>query len=233
MDNQEKPKKKFYESCWFWTIIIFVGLMIIGSIGQDKGSESSTSLTSQKTYNTQDKVSTQTENSSANLSVKFKEDLNSQITLCDSLLSFDPSKSDLAAIGVEATSFSGMAKIIDKTKNNEDKEIQDLGNKLKLKLIQVQIKQFPLLRKTYGKLLKNELWENDIDVEVLGSDFGTLDFTGASFAINKNIKETHAAMQDVLRLLRFDRVNYRWSKYTEYTYFDLNSPRDSEVIINQ
>jgi hypothetical protein len=87
------------------------------------------------------------------------------------------------------------------------------------------------MRKEYGNLVAKTLWEHDIDVKVYGQSYGTIEFVGALFAANKNIKDTHATLFEMLKLLRFDRANYKWYEYdSNYSYYTIESNADNEII---
>lgn len=81
----------------------------------------------------------------------------------------------------------------------------------------------PQLRKQYVSIIKDKLWENDIDVKTTngGKDIW---FIGGIFAAHKNIKDFEAQTEENLKALGFHRAYYRWvdSDLAEYTYYDLN-----------
>lgn len=87
------------------------------------------------------------------------------------------------------------------------------------------------MRKSYLDHIKDEMWRNDIDVSIEGKSKTTLNFTGGYFASNRNKEEFQTLQQDMLELLRFKRVNYRFTKYDdEYNYYDVKSPKDGDVL---
>lgn len=87
---------------------------------------------------------------------------------------------------------------------------------------------FPILRKAYVKVLKDALWEDDIDVKYSGT---TISFIGGKFAANRNIAEFHDIARDALVKIRFKRVNYKWYKYDEeYSYYTLYPGSDSDPV---
>jgi len=53
----------------------------------------------------------------------------------------------------------------------------------------MQTKEFPILRKEYGKIIANKMWENDIEVTTIGTGRRYINFSGGIFAANKNKKE--------------------------------------------
>ncbi|MBB6271207.1 hypothetical protein HDF26_001634 [Pedobacter cryoconitis] len=111
-----------------------------------------------------------------------------------------------------------------------DKEILKLTKKLRSKLVAKQIENFPKLRKAYYQVVKNRLWEEDILVNVDGSRFTVLKFTGGYFAANKNIKETEQTLDKILTNLRFKQTQYRWYKgQDEYTFYTIDSSKDGSL----
>lgn len=107
----------------------------------------------------------------------------------------------------------------------------NLTAELEKKVIQSQQKNFPKIRKAYGEFLKNKLWEEDIYVELAGPGYSVVKFTGGYFAANKNIKETQETLNEMLQLLRFRQTQYRWHKgQDEFTYYTIDSNRDSEIV---
>lgn len=88
---------------------------------------------------------------------------------------------------------------------------------------------FPKLRKAQGKIWKDALWENDIDVAILGQANTTVRFTAGMFAANKNIKATHEIAGETLRTLRFKRDSYEWYRGADGYQYTMDGP-DDDVI---
>lgn len=107
------------------------------------------------------------------------------------------------------------------------------GNKSADKALQklkaLKQKVYPMLRKRYAEQTSKLLWEHDIECKVVGKRSTEIVFVGALFASNKNIKEYYTTLYDVLNQLRFKRVDFKWySMETEYSYYTIDSPQDSE-----
>lgn len=97
------------------------------------------------------------------------------------------------------------------------------------KLKDLKQKVYPMLRKRYAEQTSKLLWEHDIECKVLGKRSTEIVFVGALFASNKNIKEYYTTLYDALNQLRFKRVDFKWySMETEYSYYTIDSPQDSE-----
>lgn len=130
---------------------------------------------------------------------------------------------------ISASMFGAYANMIESSKKGNEEE-RKLGSQLEKKVQSKQQKEFPLLRKKYAQIIKNKLWEEDIDVELSGTGNTTLTFTAGIFAKNKNIQEAQNTLQEVLNLLRFKTTRYKWYKNSdEFTYYTLETPKDKEI----
>ena len=46
-----------------------------------------------------------------------------------------------------------------------------------------------------------------------------------------HVGDLQSSLEDMLKKLRFDRVNYKWYEYDDkYNYFDLKSPKDVDIV---
>lgn len=128
--------------------------------------------------------------------------------------------------------FGGVKMLIDQAYEYNDPDIDVLAKQLESILINTQIHEFPKLRKAYADYVDTLMWEHNIDAFAKGEAYGTLELVGATFANNANIKTFQLELQDMLKLLRFDRVNYKWYEYdSDYTYFTIDSLLDSEPTV--
>ena len=119
---------------------------------------------------------------------------------------------------------------INEGKSSSVDSVKKAATKLEKLLVEFQKKEFPNLRKTYCSIAKEKLWEENVDVKHLGSPYTTIELSGGYFASNKNIKTTQETIGEVVRKLRFKKVNYRWYKGAdEYTYYNLKTPPDSKL----
>jgi hypothetical protein len=94
-----------------------------------------------------------------------------------------------------------------------------------------QKRMLPGLRISFKERSRELLWEHDIYVRVYGKNNTIVEFSGAVFAANANIKSVHEQVGDVLQKLRFKQARFKWYKgANEYTYYDLtNSPADETL----
>lgn len=130
---------------------------------------------------------------------------------------------DLVLLGAYST-------IIKEGENSDDEKTKKLAKKLKEKVQHLQKTGFPKLRKRYTEIVKNLMWENDIDVySSNGGDI--LNLTGGIFVTNKNIKQIQETIDENMHLFRFKQVRYRWYKGSdEFTYYDISPPKDTEPV---
>lgn len=157
--------------------------------------------------------------------------LKREIESLDKGVDFTGYKESLDAIQMELVLFSAWAINIDEASKSENQEIKSLGEKLKGKVEKIQLSEFPKLRKAYGKIVDKKLWEQNIEVETIGNTSKTIQFTGAIFASNKNKQDTQETLSELLNLLRFKKVNYKWYEYDdEYTYYELDTPKDNAIM---
>ena len=164
--------------------------------------------------------------------VEAKEKLQKEL---DSLAGpFDNSvyRDSVLALQIELALFSTWADMIDTYSKDSNEELQALATELKRKVSALQIKEFPLIRKDYVSVLAKEMWENNVDITSLGGNHKTIVLTAGIFANNKNKADAQRLIQESLQLFRFTQSRYKWYEYDdEYTYYDIESLADSEVVV--
>jgi tetratricopeptide (TPR) repeat protein len=119
----------------------------------------------------------------------------------------------------------------------QDNEIRKLTAQARSKLKKEQRRDFPLLRKELAKTYSEIFWRDNIEVKAIGSGNSRLEFVGIRFANNANIEDFQKQVLinlgaiDIIKLFRFKRIAYRWSKYDdEYTYYSYDTPDDDADI---
>ena len=141
-------------------------------------------------------------------------------------------RGSLPVMQLELALFSAYATIVQEGKNHPDSGVKALANELERKTSQLQVNEFPKLRKAYADMIGKEMWEYNMDLAVGGTANKSITFTAGMFANNANIKQIQGTLQEALILFRFNRANYKWYKYDdEYTYFDIKSESDSKVMV--
>lgn len=167
---------------------------------------------------------------------KSKEQILSQLNKeLNSINNFNNSNynNSVDLILVERELFRAWSKLANQYKKSDTSELKNIASKILKKLPIIQAKEFPIMRKRYGKVTGQKLWENDIYVRTSGAKNEVLNISGAVFASNMNIKNSQIEISSVLEKLRFKEVRYRWYKESdEYTYFRIDAPKDSKLVVD-
>lgn len=159
------------------------------------------------------------------------ERLNREIKSLDEGVDFTGFYNDALGIQMGAALFGTWALMVEEGEQSQNPEAQALAKTLRRKVSQFQTVQFPKLRKAYGSVVREQVWEHNVEVNVYGNANGIIQFTGYVFADNGNKKMIQEIVRDMLKLLRYDQSRFKWYKGdSEYTYFTLNSALDREVI---
>lgn len=159
------------------------------------------------------------------------EQLKREITSIDKGVDFSVYRNTVEALQMELVLFSAWSHTINDALTSDNNEVIALGKELEQKVKNIQINEFPILRKAYKNTIYQKLWKENIETEVLGKKNRTIQFTGGFFANNGNKAQTQETLSDVLKMFRFNTVNYKWYEYDEeYTYYEMDSPNDSELM---
>lgn len=159
------------------------------------------------------------------------EQLKKEIKSIDNGVDFSTYRGTVDLVQMELVLLGAWTNIIEEALEYDDPEVKRLANILKTKVQNLQVKEFPKLRKAYKEAIYKNLWLEDIETAILGNGYTTIQFTGAIFANNKNKQETQDMLNEILHMLRFKRVNYKWYEYDdEYTYYTLKTPSDKELV---
>lgn len=160
-----------------------------------------------------------------------KEQLEREIKAVNDGVDFSTYRGSVDALQLEIVLFGTWADLITKGENSEDTGIQRLARQLKPKIVNLQVREFPKMRKEYAKVVGALMWEHDVYVNPSGSRNVYLNFVGGLFAANKNIKDFQEQLQDAPTLFRFKQTRYRWYKDAdEYTYYTTYEGKDSDLV---
>jgi rRNA maturation endonuclease Nob1 len=165
---------------------------------------------------------------------KIKEQLLREIESIDKGIDFSTyhNASKIEILQLELALFNAWASTIKNGEVSGDVEVQGLAKKLKIKVSNIQIKEFPLLRKQYVKIMAKLLWEEDIEVSANGTSSKYINITGGIFAANKNKQDFQNTIHEVLKQFRFNQSRYRWYKGDDqYTYYTIYEGKDSDLVI--
>ncbi|MCM4150026.1 hypothetical protein DHD05_00340 [Arenibacter sp. N53] len=163
-----------------------------------------------------------------------KEQLERELNSVNAGVDFSSYRETVESLQIELILFGTWARIITDGEKSENSEIQKLAKQLKPKVVKMQLKEFPILRKEYSKIVAAKLWENDIEVSVSGSGNKHINFSGGIFAANKNKQEFQKQINEVVTMFRFNQARYRWYKGAdEYTYYTMYVGKDSDLYLNE
>ncbi len=127
----------------------------------------------------------------------------------------------LAAIGARA-------EIYNSAPSNMSPEHMKLREKYRSLAEAYQRDAFPKLRKAKAAILRNKMWENNIEVSAFGSRSEKLKLVGGMFAANKNKQIAHQTMILDMRFLRFKSDHYFWYSGSESVSWKIDSLADGD-----
>jgi len=162
---------------------------------------------------------------------QLKEQLITELKSLRNGVDFTSYRGSIEKLELELVLLGSWAKIVLDAESSENNEVKSLASKLRAKLGEVQIKEFPKLRKEYGRIMGKKLWENDLVVSTNGTGHRYINFSGGLFAANKNKKDFQSLKQKELIMFRFKQSRYRWyEKEKEYTYYEMDVDKDSDLM---
>ncbi|MNQ59569.1 hypothetical protein D3C85_738200 [compost metagenome] len=209
-----------------FSALAFAGFIFIAFGSGDDEVKDDTSI--EKVAN--ESISSTTKDKTENIPDQIAH-LKREIASIDEGVDFSSYRNTVEATQLELVLFAAWAKTINEALISDNTEVQTLGKELEKKVKNIQIKEFPILRRAYQKAIHQKLWEKNIETEVLGKKYKTIQFTGGYFANNGNKSQTQETLSEALKMFRFTKVNYKWYKYDdEYTYYEMDSPNDSELM---
>lgn len=161
--------------------------------------------------------------------VNQEEEIAKEVKLCISEAKKFESVNQSAQESIEL--WKKWSKTIKKAENNKIDSIKRLGTELRTVLSDIQKNNFKNIRLHYAMELKDKLWEENINVKLIGNDNSTLEFIGVIFANNKNKKDFQDLIRQDVFDLRFKQINYKWSEHdNSYTSYTLNTPDEGKIF---
>ncbi len=220
-------KNRFISKGWKIGVTAIIGLLVIASLGGENENKNSETLSS----NSQNETVETSKEPVKDPEQELKEQLEREIKSLSGK-KFDGSsyRESIQSIQMEVVLFNVWVDIIERANNSTNEENKKLGKQLETKVKSIQISEFPQMRKAYKNAIMDKLWLENIETNIKGTGNSTLELTGGLFASNKAKQQTTETLSDILHMLRFKRINYRFTKYDdEFTYYDLKSPNDNEI----
>lgn len=202
-----------------WSIVIFIFLLgfIGGALPDSK----------QKADTDQSQVKTQPTESEDPIAATVQR-LQKEI---EGLKNFSSKKDSSENILAEALAFSAYAGIIREARAYNDGGVNKLADDLGKRVSQLQVIEFPIMRKAYGETTNKALWIENGECKVFGDSYKTIEIISGLFASNKAIAQMQSDIEDNLIVLRFKKINYKWiNSASKYSYYDIESPPDNQVV---
>ncbi|WP_418892585.1 hypothetical protein [Limibacterium fermenti] len=216
-----KPKSKTKKGCLITFLIVTI-IIIISTLIPNNDNK--------KQDLVKDDIKS-SEKSEEQLNSDLKAQLEREIKSIKEGVDFSSYSGTVESLQSELILFNMWGIVIGKGENSIDEEIKGLAAQLKNDVIQLQIKEFPILRHKYADILNKKMWEHDIEVSASGDKSKYLNLTGGIFAANKNKKEYQETIQEALMMFRFSQSRYRWYKgEDEYTYWSIYEGKDSDMV---
>lgn len=140
---------------------------------------------------------------------------------------------NLDSLVLEILSFNILNEGIKRTKNNNDKEVKKLNFILKTKTINLQKKEFPILRKKFVKIFTKTIDMPNAKILISDKNLDTLVLITPNF-LNKNkyqIEQLHKPALNFYLNLRFKKIIYKASEnpiIPDFKY-NINSPKDTDL----
>ena len=234
----KKPTRLKVFGYWSLTTIILVGFMLIASLMIPKENSNDDILNKTKTSidNTNEEYSfnkSENQEVSNEDTIKLKESIEREINSINKGIDFSKYQKSHESLKWELILFNVWAQRIEEGENSDDIDVQNLAEELKNKVIAIQIKEFPKLRKLflkYGKQQAATKTDTNIKMSIDGSDNGYINFIDEIFMLESQAKILHETIESTLIDYRFRQARYKKYEGDEgYIYYDLNSPYDREI----
>jgi hypothetical protein len=163
---------------------------------------------------------------------EIKEKLQREVDSFDKPFDSSLYRDSVLSLTLEVALFNAWAEMVEQHKADKNPEVISLVKQLESKASALQVKEFPLIRKTYAEIMAKEMWTNNVEVESVGGSHKTIQLTAGMFANNANKAEAHQAIVESLKIFRFTQANYKWYEYDDkYTYFEIESPADGDLVV--
>jgi hypothetical protein len=114
--------------------------------------------------------------------------------------------------------------------NHKDKQVKEQSNVLKEKIIQIQMKQFPQLRKSYVLSKEAVLKQENIQIALSGNRNEMLVFTSEKFEPKQSQKSFLKNINEIVHQLKFTKVIFKWSADNQDSReYKISSKTDMEI----
>jgi hypothetical protein len=162
--------------------------------------------------------------------IKLIKSIRDELTILENGIDYSQYRGSLSSIKKEIKLFNKWSKIIEDNQTDSSKEVKKILVKFKNKVISNQVKEFPILRKEFSKVIGSIGLNDDIEVISFGPKNTNIKFIGSYYALKSNISLNHSKISSVLGYLRFKKAEYFWFKYDEdYVTYKIISSKDNEI----
>lgn len=222
-------KKKDSSGMSFISLLVITG--IIFSIAIPK-LDNTTTVPSATHIQQQKKIDTlpakQQNRSDQKTDKQILEETIASLKEFDKFNSYNTLTMDMLNVRVQKMRSMGKTIFFAEDTSKKDKTLLPLWKEAKALQINVQKKHYPMMRDRLGPLMRDKMWEHNIEVKTIGVGYRRIVLSGGYFASNMNIKNTQESLGTMLSDYRFKRVDYKWYKdASEWTYFDLKNKDDN------
>ncbi|MCS7001166.1 MAG: MerC domain-containing protein [Bacteroidota bacterium] len=138
------------------------------------------------------------------------------------------------ALKIELAALAAWAILINAGENAVDSNTRNLARKLKEKVIELQLKEFPTMRKHYARLINQNPKVHSLEATCYGEANEIIELRSNMFRSSDFVNTLHTQIKELLTMFRFKEVRYKQSKAsTRYISFTLNAQPDFELVILQ
>lgn len=143
----------------------------------------------------------------------------------------DANYESIAKIQAGVLVLNSYADLVNRGQSSKNLEDVSLAKKLKVKVIENQVKLLPQFRKLYSQKVNSLLSVTGVEARVSGVNNLTLELTGDIFVTDANISDIHVSVKPVAELLRFKKVNYKTNENTNAKTFTISSKNDTDLVL--
>ena len=134
-------------------------------------------------------------------------------------------------IQLEAVLFGAWAATVNESKTHslsagEREKVEEM----KRRVSAIQVRELPKLRAAWVTFVRDAVWKHNVEVQQGGESGRTLRLSASMFALTSNRRQIQGVVGEQARLLRFQRIEYRWYDETnDHASYTLETPADGAV----
>jgi len=166
----------------------------------------------------------------------YRKQIDEEIIRIDKHIASSPyDPSDIKQIQWKLDMLADFYKIIKENDDSKDDKIREKIGILKKKILQFQLREFPILRISLSKIIGSKLWGNNIKVYTYGDGSRNIRFVGGAFLNNSNKTTVWVDYMDILERFRFKRADFiPIEGYDlDYTYWNIEKYQTDDKPIDK